>query len=281
MNVFTVYIHENKSNGKKYVGITGRPVEVRWGKEGRGYHKSRYFFNAINKYGWDNFNHKIVAVNLTSEEAKQMEIRLIKKYKTINSQFGYNLMAGGQGNVPNDEVRKRMSDSQKRVWEDESYRRSMIKTRREIGEDKEFKKLVSNNSKLMWKNESSRAKVIKALKENGSTTEFKEKMSQLTTGKKNGFYGKKHTEEAKKKMSIKKLGKSLSEEHKQNVSKALKIPVVMLSKDGRFIKEFESATDAKREVNAHHVGECCRGNRKTSGGYKWMYLTEYQRVKST
>ena len=36
--IYSVYMHVNKANDKKYVGMTGMPVEKRW-KNGKGYNK--------------------------------------------------------------------------------------------------------------------------------------------------------------------------------------------------------------------------------------------------
>ena len=55
---YCVYVHTNKFNGKKYVGQTCQKPEVRFGKNGSGYVGSRVFYNAILKYGWDNFYHE-------------------------------------------------------------------------------------------------------------------------------------------------------------------------------------------------------------------------------
>ena len=73
-NKWTVYMHINKLNNKKYVGITSRNPNERWGKNGNRYKSSPHFYSAIQKYGWDNFEHIILKDNLTSEEADKLEI---------------------------------------------------------------------------------------------------------------------------------------------------------------------------------------------------------------
>ena len=96
MEQYFVYIHINKLNNKKYVGITKQPKpEYRWGVNGCNYKESPHFYSAIQKYGWDNFEHKIVAENLSKQEACEMERNLIAKYQTQNNQFGYNIFDGG------------------------------------------------------------------------------------------------------------------------------------------------------------------------------------------
>jgi group I intron endonuclease len=95
-NEWIVYAHINKVNGKMYVGITSQEVQKRWGY-GAGYSESPYFNNAINKYGWNNFDHEIIAEHLTEKEAKNFEKRLIKELQLRNDRFGYNLTNGGDG----------------------------------------------------------------------------------------------------------------------------------------------------------------------------------------
>lgn len=109
---YSVYMHTNKTNEKKYIGITAQVPESRWGTGGRNYrNKCPHFWNAIQKYGWDNFTHSIVATGLSKEDACQMEIDLIRTYKTQNREFGYNTMAGGVAPSIPEEVRKKMSQS--------------------------------------------------------------------------------------------------------------------------------------------------------------------------
>lgn len=93
MKYFAVYMHINNVNGKKYIGITCQKPEQRW-RKGKGY-KNGHFKNAIDKYGWDNFEHIILYENLTKEEASKKEYELIKKYDTTNPSKGYNSCDGG------------------------------------------------------------------------------------------------------------------------------------------------------------------------------------------
>lgn len=91
-----VYMHTNKTNNKVYVGITGQKPKRRW-HHGGGYQTQQYFWRAIQKYGWDGFEHIIFAENLTKEEACKMEKLLIALYDTTNRNYGYNISTGGEG----------------------------------------------------------------------------------------------------------------------------------------------------------------------------------------
>lgn len=95
--MYTVYQHLNKHNGKSYIGITSQKPEHRW-RNGKGY-KNMIFMNAINKYGWDSFDHLIIAENLTKDDAEKMEVMLISKLKTRDKNYGYNRAFGGGSNA--------------------------------------------------------------------------------------------------------------------------------------------------------------------------------------
>lgn len=108
---YTVYCHTSPE-GKKYVGITGTSVSVRW-RNGTAYKSCRAFNAAIQKYGWENFEHEIIAENLTKEEADRLEYDLIKKWDLMNPLFGYHLREGGIHGKPGRESRMLMGISQK------------------------------------------------------------------------------------------------------------------------------------------------------------------------
>lgn len=89
-----VYMHKNKTNNKVYIGITGRDPEKRWAN-GNGYRYNPHFWNSIQKYGWDGFEHVILENDLTRDEAKEKEIYYIKKFNSTNPEKGYNIKRGG------------------------------------------------------------------------------------------------------------------------------------------------------------------------------------------
>lgn len=92
--MYIVYEHVSPSN-KRYIGITCQIPEQRW-QNGNGYKQSTAFYNAIQKYGWENFQHNILFENLTAEEAVKKERELIQKYKTTDKNYGYNILSGGE-----------------------------------------------------------------------------------------------------------------------------------------------------------------------------------------
>ena len=94
MGNYVVYVHQNKTNGKRYIGITNN-TSKRWYGKGKHYEGCPHFFNAIQKYGWDNFTHEIIEEGLTSEEANEREQFYIEKYRTTDKEYGYNIQPGG------------------------------------------------------------------------------------------------------------------------------------------------------------------------------------------
>lgn len=106
---YTVYMHVNKTNGKKYVGITCQANPKRRWSNGEGYRQQRRFYNAIKCYGFDGFDHLILESGLTKEQAETKEQEYIRKYKSNDLRYGYNIENGGHVNKYTDEQRKQMS----------------------------------------------------------------------------------------------------------------------------------------------------------------------------
>ena len=57
---------------------------------------------------------------------------------------------------------------------------------------------------------------------------------------------------------------------KSNTNGKRSKPVLQYTLDGKFVREWESYRECKRN-GFNHVSECCRGKRKSCGGYIWRY----------
>lgn len=108
---YKVYMH-TFPNGKKYVGLTMQPVNRRW-RGGKSYSYNLRMANAINKYGWDNVQHDILADGLTADEAAALEIRLIKELDLLNPDKGYNNAPGGDHPQHTTATRKKIGEKSK------------------------------------------------------------------------------------------------------------------------------------------------------------------------
>lgn len=140
---YSVYVHTNKINGKKYVGQSSNIIE-RWKNGGKNYFSSTKFHRAIQKYGWENFTHEILYENLNKEAANKIERDLIKKYDFINN--GYNIQEGGYTSLTKESLDK-MSKSLKQGYIDHPERKKRISeklTGRKNSEETKRKKSLNN-----------------------------------------------------------------------------------------------------------------------------------------
>lgn len=70
------------------------------------------------------------------------------------------------------------------------------------------------------------------------------------------------------------LGKLGAEHHRS-------IPIVQLSLNGQFIKKWACASVVQRElgINQGCITSCCKGKRKSAGGYRWMYYEDWKKQR--
>lgn len=146
---YCVYMHTNKINGKKYIGQTCQKPEDRFRKDGIGYIGSRVFYNAIRKYGWNNFYHEILFTNLTLEQANIVEQALIFVYKTTDRRFGYNLESGGKNHIMSEESKELLRQSKKGTQNGVNNpfygKRHTTETRKKLSESHKYIFLGENN----------------------------------------------------------------------------------------------------------------------------------------
>lgn len=97
---YYVYDHISPS-GKHYIGITCQRPSQRWGKNGKNYlkklrngnYRHPAFAAAIEKYGWDAFEHSILFHNCSEELAKKLECAHIAYW--TERRLSYNCTDGG------------------------------------------------------------------------------------------------------------------------------------------------------------------------------------------
>lgn len=149
--LWCVYVHRNRFNGKRYVGVTSKEKPKHRWNSGRGYMENAHFYSAICKYGWEGFEHEILYSGLTEQQAKETEIRLIADWNTKNPKYGYNMTSGGDGTPgyhPSDETRAKLSEARRREnLSQETLLRRSNSLRGRVFTDEHKKKIGDGNSK--------------------------------------------------------------------------------------------------------------------------------------
>lgn len=252
-------------NGKIYIGQDR-------------YNNAKYFgsgvkcSDAIKKFGKENCKKEILRECETQKQLDFFEAYYIKKFNSTNKEIGYNILPGT--------ANKFGSGSPMLIEEVRNKLKNTIKNRtkeRRI----EISKINSEAAKKF----------------------YKENPDKKPIGKKNGMFGKKHSEEHRLNISIKtkqffddnpqvkeilseksfKMWKDFKENgraeeiiKKRSESKKKKILQLNL-KNNKIIKEWSSAVDIENELGfcRMNIGKCCRDNRKNliyhRYGYKWIY----------
>ena len=269
MDNYRVYKH-TAPNGKMYVGITSMKPEKRW-RNGKGYQANEYFSNAIDKYGWDNFKHEVLVDGLSKEQAELVEQQLICYWDLTNRENGYNINHGGHIiGTHSKETREKMSKAKKGKYLGENnpnYGKHLSENQKRKLSDARKGKYGGKNHPMYGKKHTEESKKKMSISHRNLSEATRQKMSEaakLHVGALNHFYGKHHSDEAKQKMS----------KAKDNVKRR----VVAIDKDtNEFLFICDSLKEAERRVGRayQNIAACCKGKKKTAGGYKWEYYDEY------
>lgn len=271
-----IYMIKNIVNGKIYIG-QAVDIERRWKKHRSGLrgndHDNKHLQNAWNKYGQENFEFTVIC-ECDESQLNMMEIDYIAKLKTYDRDFGYNKTYGGDSGRPTEETKRKTSESLKG---------------RTLSE--EHKKNISEAHKGKSFSEEHKKKMSESLKGRTHTEETKKKLSESLKGRTSPNKGKSFSEEHKKNISEALKGKPLSEETKKKLSEALKghtvseetkiklsIPIVQIDPTtNKIVNVWGSSIAADREdgFTNQNITACCKGKRKTHGGYKWCYLKDW------
>lgn len=242
-----VYLHYKKDNNELfYVGI-GKSHQRAYSQKSR----NKLWRNIVEKHGY-----KIVFYkkDISIEEAKSIEIYLIKKHGRIDNKTGTlcNLTDGGDGQFNMSEFTKH----------------SISKKLKGCKLSKETIEKLKNTNKKLWTSdayaEKRHAAKIRAIK-----------YYEL------GVISRKGKPSARK-------GVVLNEQQKAKISKNLKDyyatnephnkthhKVIQKTKDGVFVKIWESHHEASKSFdnkNAKNLIKACRGIKKSYMGYRWEFF---------
>lgn len=260
-----VYVHINKANGKMYIGQTvyGDNPNKRW-HYGLGYATQKYFYRAIQKYGWDGFVHEIIASNLTKEEADNFEILLIKELKTYDKRFGYNVTLGGGGNLgfkPTEESIEKQKRSMRKYFDNPEY----IQKMRDVAPKRPIYQFTLDGILIQYYESA-----MEAERQTGISNReiFKSVYGQLPSVKGYIFLFEEDIDSIEQRVERYVLSKKPRHEN-----------IVQLSLDGNYIKQWNGSADAGRTlgINYKNINAVCHGKKKTAGGYKWMFISDYEK----
>ena len=217
-NLGLIYVATSRISGKSYIGKTIQKLNSR-----KCNHKSNafnqkhkqyntHFYRAIRKYGWKNFNWRILYNNITEHYLNMAEIYAIYIYNTF-AEGGYNETKGGDGVTMTKEIREKISKAnkgKKRGPISDEVRKNMSK----VHKGKKYKSMSKEG----------RRNISKAQKGKTHTNETREKISLSLMGNKRGTRnkGKLFSEERKRKISEATIGRIIPKKVRIKISNTLK-----------------------------------------------------------
>jgi len=297
---YKIYIHYLPENNKGYIGQTKQLPKKRW-KKGKKYEHNIYFTNAINKYGWDSFEHVVLIENLNLDQADQLETTLITSLKTNIREFGYNIANGGGNKSHNEETRKRISVANTgRIVPPhigakisaglKEYYRNNTREYREL--DPSHKKAISRAVNKRYEDPLERTKQSQAIKK--SYEDNPQRKINLAKSMEGINLGRKHTPETRRNMS---LGARNRKHRKQSLKTKQILREKNLGKNNPmygmtgsknpnaksiygihkktgdivYFNTVKEATEHFNLVNHSPISNCLNGRSKSSCGYTWFY----------
>ena len=271
-NLWIVYKHTSPS-GKIYIGITSKTVSERAGRHGKLYDKCPAFWKAIQKYGWENFSHEILAENLSEEEANELEKKYIELFKANDPMVGYNICSGGKGKAGyelSSETRAKMSKAQMGNKKGLGHRHS-----------EEWKQNMRQKmqGRIIQPESIEKIRQSKIGKPPVRTFEQLQAHKERMKGNKYGC-GWNPSDEQRRRMSESHKGLLAGEKNPMYGMRGAKHPkskpVIQFAMNGDFIEEYPSATVAAQklwndETKGTKITAVCKGRSGTTGGYLWAY----------
>ena len=283
-------------NGKCYIGLTVDLVK-RW-KQHRQNAKAgntRYLYNALRKYNMvDTFIMIIIDTAKTAEELCEKEIAHIEIHNSYYiNEHGYNMTYGGEstnGYEFTEEDREKMSDSQKKRFENPEERKKSSEAHKKTYENQEARQknkeaqinFHKNNPEARQKMSEIKKQYYKdnpeaAILHGKKIKRFYENNPQER--QKNGERQRKRFENLEEREKMRKIKKryyennSEARQYKKNYK-----PFNVFKIDGTYIKSFDYQYQAREYLQKTYgikgqikISEVLRGTRNYSHGFTFKY----------
>lgn len=234
---YFVYAHINKINKKAYIGITCQTkAKYRWGKDGKHYKDQQKFYAAIKKYGWEAFEHTILAENVSGNDIASMEQAYIAQYDSYFN--GYNATPGGEHEC-------RQHKARKKVFQYDLSTQVIINEFESIADAARWVESNTNSA-------SSHKRIVMSISEL-CNNKYKFRKSYLGFG---WCFAEDYAH-------IKKYKTNRGDRS-----------VLQYTLTGEFIRQWPSISEAQRTLGINNVGLACAGKRKKAGGFLWEYSIE-------
>lgn len=188
---------------------------------------------AITKYGKENFKKVILEKCITIDELNNREVYWIDKLNSTDKVIGYNILDGGDTSPM--EGNTHTIDSKVKMSDNHVD-------------------VSGENNPFFGKTHSDESRVKISENHADVSGENNAMFGVSRYGDENPFFGKTHSDS-----SIEKI----REKSKKKI-------VLQYSKDGEFIKEWESSMEVYRKLNIN-CRNCCRGLTKSACGFVWKY----------
>jgi len=271
-----IYKILNKLTNECYIGQAIN-IELRLGKHLSSLRNNNHIYytsknktilqNTWNKYSEENFKFEIIE-ECSEEMLNEREIYWINYYNCNRNKSGkgYNLNDGGYGNrgyryIEQDKIK--VSNANKgRIHLNNGEIGKLIKP-----EEFDYYISIGFSKGMLQKH------LDNINKNKKQSEETIKKRSEAMKGKIGWSKVKKLSEEHKYKIGQSSKGRVKSNETKEKIKIANSKSVLQYDKYGKLINKFLSGVEAQEKTNIQrsHISQCCKGKRKTAGGYIWEY----------
>lgn len=250
------YVYEWIIKDTEEVFYVGKGCRERWKTRKR---ENRFFMNMLNSHECDV---RKVKVNLTEQEAFDLEIKLIAYYRS-NTNFRLTNVQDGGENPPTfygDESPTKRPEVKAKIG---------MSNRKRYEENPGLRKEISQRMKVFCNSNKGKAIVSKRSNQIMANPAIRHKISES-----NKAYYTSEMRDARSEM-MKKIYLTIEMRNKvTGINNGASRRVAQCDLDGNVISEFDTMKMAgdKTGISFKNISKAARGHRKTAGGYIWKFV---------